>query len=56
MGENLIDRYRLMVHPIVIGHGNHLFRGTGGGRKLRLVDSKSFATGIVILELEPAKD
>ena len=56
MGENLIDLYRLMIHPIVIGHGNHLFGGTDGHRKLRLVDSKSFATGIVILELEPAKD
>jgi dihydrofolate reductase len=56
MDENLIDLYRLMVHPIVIGHGNHLFGGTDSGRKLRLVDSKRFATGIVILELEPAKD
>src|SRR5690348_901812 len=56
MGEGLIDVYRLMVHPIVIGHGNRLFGDTDGHRKLRLVESKQFATGIVILELEPAKD
>ena len=54
MGENLIDLYRLMVHPIVIGHGNHLFGSTDGHRNLGLVDSKRFATGIVVLELEPA--
>ena len=56
MRENLIDVYRLMVHPIVIGRGNHLFAGTDDHKKLELVDSKRFATGIVILELRPAKD
>ena len=55
MRENLIDLYRLMVHPIVIGHGNHLFADTKEHRKLELVDSKRLATGIVILELRPAK-
>ena len=54
MRENLIDVYRLMVHPIVIGRGNHLFGSTDGDVKLRLVDSKRFATGIVVLELTPA--
>jgi len=54
MGENLIDLYRLMVHPIVIGRGNHLFGNISDYRKLRLVETKRFATGIVILELEPA--
>ena len=54
MGEGLIDLYRLMVHPIVIGRGNHLFAGTDSHRKLKLVETKRFATGIVILELEPA--
>jgi dihydrofolate reductase len=53
MRENLIDLYKLMVHPVVIGHGNHLFQDGDGMRKLKLVDSKRFATGIVIMELEP---
>lgn len=56
LGEDLIDLYRLMVHPVVIGHGNRLFRDSAAVRKLRLVDTKRFATGIVILEFEPAKD
>lgn len=55
MRENLIDRYRLMVHPLVIGHGNHLFGDAGDHGKLALVDTRRFTTGIVILELEPAK-
>ncbi|TMD97884.1 MAG: dihydrofolate reductase [Chloroflexi bacterium] len=55
MRENLIDVYRLMVHPIVIGRGNHLFGNADDHRKLELVDTKRFATGIVILELKPAK-
>jgi dihydrofolate reductase len=53
MRENLIDLYKLMVHPIVIGHGNHLFDSTDGHRKLKLVDSKTFTTGIVIMQLVP---
>jgi dihydrofolate reductase len=53
MRENLIDLYKLMVHPIVIGHGNRLFQDLDGHRKLKLVDSKRFATGIVVMELVP---
>jgi dihydrofolate reductase len=53
MRENLIDVYKLMLHPVVIGHGTHLFQGGEGLRKLKLVDSKRFATGIVTIELVP---
>lgn len=55
MRENLIDVYRLMVHPIVIGRGNHLFADTAGHVRLSLVDTKRFTTGVVVLVLEPAK-
>ena len=51
--ENLIDLYTLMVHPVVIGHGNHLFGGTDDHLKLKLTDMKRFETGIVIMELVP---
>ena len=53
MRENLIDQYRLMVHPIVLGHGNHLFGETAAHVGLKLTNTQRFATGIVILELEP---
>ena len=54
MEENLIDVYRLMVHPIVLGKGKRLFTDETAQRSLELKDIKRFATGIVVLELEPA--
>jgi dihydrofolate reductase len=53
MREDLIDAYRLMVHPIVRGHGPRLFE-EGAERKLELVDVKRFGKGIIVLEYRPA--
>jgi dihydrofolate reductase len=52
MKENLIDLYRLMVHPLVRGTGPRLF-ADGAERKLDLVDVKRFGKGIVVLEYVP---
>lgn len=52
--ENLIDVYRLMVHPIVLGKGPHLF-DEGTRRELELVDVKRFGKGVVVLEYVPGK-
>ena len=51
MAENLIDVYKLMVHPVVIGHGNHLFQSSDGLHQQKLVDSTRFATGVVTMQL-----
>ena len=49
MQYDLVDEFRLMIHPIVVGGGKRLF-GEGIDRKiLRLVDTKSFSSGIVVL-------
>jgi dihydrofolate reductase len=53
-GHDLVDEYRLMIHPIVMGKGKRLFRGEGLPKKLRLVDSKTTTTGVVILTYTPA--
>jgi dihydrofolate reductase len=53
--ENLIDLYRFMVHPIVLGKGERLFADGSDERTLELTLSKTFGSGIVILEYEPAK-
>lgn len=54
MKENLIDLYRLMVHPIVLGKGRSLFLGGAGERTLELTGTRRFETGIIVLEYVPA--
>jgi dihydrofolate reductase len=52
--EDLVDEYRLMVHPIVMGQGKRLFRDDTATR-LRLVDSTPTTTGVVINTYVPAR-
>jgi dihydrofolate reductase len=54
--ENLIDLYRFMVHPVILGRGRRLFDDGAARRPLDLTETKRFASGIVILELEPARE
>jgi dihydrofolate reductase len=54
MRENLIDLYRFMLHPVVLGKGKRLFADGGEQRNLEVTDTRRFATGIVILEYVPA--
>ncbi|HYM65652.1 MAG TPA: dihydrofolate reductase family protein [Patescibacteria group bacterium] len=51
---NLIDLYRIMLHPIVVGEGRRLFDASADKTALELTDLKRFASGIVVLELVPA--
>ncbi|MEO6796669.1 MAG: dihydrofolate reductase family protein [Candidatus Dormibacter sp.] len=55
MGVNLIDLYRFMVHPLVLGKGKRLFAETVDQKALVLAETKKFESGIVILEFRPAK-
>jgi dihydrofolate reductase len=47
--NDLVDEYRLMIHPIVVGSGKRLFRDGNPLAKLALIDSKTSTTGVVIL-------
>ena len=53
MQHDLIDEYRIMVHPVVLGGGKRLF-GDGSAKKvLRLIDTRTFSSGIVVLSYQP---
>ena len=52
--HDLVDEYRLMVFPTVLGAGKRLFAGDGDVSTLRLVDSKP-AGQCLILVYEPAR-
>ena len=51
--NGLLDELRLMVHPVVLGRGKRLFEGWADRKVLELVDSKTFATGVLYLTYEP---
>jgi dihydrofolate reductase len=54
MAADLIDEYLLMIHPLVLGTGRRLFPA-GVHASLRLTDSVTTATGVVIATYEPVQ-
>jgi dihydrofolate reductase len=56
LAENdLVDQYRLMINPLVLGKGKRLFKEGIKRTDLQLVDSKVSGTGVLIVTYEPAK-
>jgi dihydrofolate reductase len=53
--ENLVDLYRFMLHPIILGKGKRLFADGVDRRVLTLTETKAFKAGIVVLEYVPEK-
>lgn len=54
MQHDLVDRYRLLVYPLVLGNGKRLFRD-GTTATLSLVETRSFSSGVVALIYEPVR-
>jgi dihydrofolate reductase len=55
MEHDLVDEYRLMIFPVVLGSGKRLFGdGSATTKALRLANTKRFASGVVVLSYEPA--
>lgn len=54
MRGNLVDEYILLIHPLVLGSGQRLFPDDGSSVALRLVESKTTTTGVVIGTYAPA--
>jgi dihydrofolate reductase len=55
MQLDLIDEYQLCVHSIVLGSGLPLFKNVKDRVNLKLLKTKTFGSGAVILYYEPAK-
>jgi dihydrofolate reductase len=49
MEHDLIDEYWIWVHPVVLGSGKRLFRDESETKILRLVDTTTFSSGVVLL-------
>jgi dihydrofolate reductase len=54
MKHNLVDLYMLLIHPLVLGSGRRLFAKDSEFKTLRLVDSQTTTTGVVIASYQPA--
>jgi dihydrofolate reductase len=50
---NLIDEYVLQIHPLILGSGRRLFNEGGSHASLKLVDTKTTSTGVVIATYQP---
>jgi dihydrofolate reductase len=48
MALDLIDEYRFMVFPVILGSGKRLFRETPDKTTLRLTASQAFSSGVVV--------
>ena len=48
IGHDLVDEFRVMIDPLVVGGGKRLFPEDGVLRALRLVDSQATATGAIL--------
>jgi len=49
MEHDLVDEVRLIVFPVVLGAGEHLFGAAGGERPMRLVDTRTVGDGLAFL-------
>jgi dihydrofolate reductase len=52
--DGVLDELTLLVHPIVVGHGKKLFDDMDSQVPLKLIDAKTFSTGVMCLVYGPA--
>lgn len=55
MQHDLVDEYRLMVYPVILGGGKRLFQDGSDPRALRLVEAKPVGSGILTLVYRPER-
>lgn len=55
VGADLVDEYRLMVEPVILGGGKSIFPSDGKARPLELVSVAEAKTGVLICTYRPAR-
>jgi dihydrofolate reductase len=53
MESNLVDRFRIWVHPLILGSGKRLFEGIDR-TDLKLADTTTLSKGVVVLDYQLA--
>lgn len=56
ISDDLVDEYRVMIEPIMLGGGKLLFPHDGRARPLELVSTTTSGTGVLICTYRPVAD
>ena len=56
MQHHLVDEIRMLVFPVVLGSGKRLFREGRDTSDLRMIGTRAFSSGAVLLTYEPASE
>ena len=55
VAAGLVDEYRLFVYPVAVGHGRRLFAERTTVRRLELVHTRPYRSGVVLLTYRPRR-
>jgi len=55
LSQGLIDEYRVVLNPVLIGNGKPLFPGLKQQLKLKLASTRQFASGVIVLYYQEAR-
>ncbi len=56
MEHDLVDELRLVLFPVVLGAGEHLFGETSDKKPMRLVDTKTIGDGLAFVTYEMVRE
>ena len=55
MQHDLIDEYHFIINPVIVGSGKRLFKDQSNTKALKLIETITTSSGVVILSYQPEK-